>query len=184
MRDVNHINSRVAAITLNVICITYYNIMPLIIGGAAESRGLLEDQLGFAAAAFMLGLALVNFAGVAWLRRYDWRKLVLTGNALAALAFALPILYFSAPAWILCNLLAGVTRAFVLEICARENIPAREGIVSREDAAAADEMFLTNSLIGIMPVKRLDGKQLPQDVPATVTRTLMNLYAKEVQAAS
>lgn len=107
MRDVNHIASRIAAITINVICITYYNIMPLVLGGAAESRGLLENQLGFAAAAFMGGLALINFAGFAWLRRFDWRVLVLTGNALATLAFIAPVFYFSAGAWILCNLLAG-----------------------------------------------------------------------------
>ena len=108
MRDVNHISSRIAAIAINVICITYYNIMPLVLGGAAESRGLLENQLGFAAAAFMGGLALINFAGFAWLRRYDWRLLVLGGNTLATLAFIAPVFYFSAGAWILCNLLAGV----------------------------------------------------------------------------
>jgi len=107
MRGVNHISSRIAAIAINVICITYYNIMPLVLGGAAESRGLLENQLGFAAAAFMGGLALINFAGFAWLRRFDWRMLVLVGNALATLAFITPIFYFSAGAWILCNLLAG-----------------------------------------------------------------------------
>jgi len=108
VRDVNHISSRIAAIAINVICITYYNIMPLVLGGAAESRGLLENQLGFAAAAFMGGLALINFAGFAWLRRYDWRLLVLGGNTLATLAFIAPVFYFSAGAWILCNLLAGV----------------------------------------------------------------------------
>jgi MFS family permease len=107
VRDVNHIASRTAAIAINVICITYYNIMPLVLGGAAESRGLLENQLGFAAAAFMGGLALINFAGFAWLRRYDWRLLVLSGNVVATLAFVLPVFYFSAGAWILCNLLAG-----------------------------------------------------------------------------
>jgi len=107
VRDVNHISSRIAAIAINVICITYYNIMPLVLGGAAESRGLLENQLGFAAAAFMGGLALINFAGFAWLRRFDWRMLVLSGNALATLAFIVPVFYFTTGAWILCNLLAG-----------------------------------------------------------------------------
>lgn len=107
MRGVNHITSRIAAIAINVICITYYNIMPLVLGGAAESRGLIENHLGFAAAAFMGGLALINFAGFAWLRRFDWRHLVLGGSALATLAFAVPIFYFSTNTWILCNFLAG-----------------------------------------------------------------------------
>ena len=107
MRDVNHITSRIAAIAINVICITYYNIMPLVLGGAAESRGLAADHLGFAAAAFMGGLALINFAGFAWLRRFDWRHLVLTGSTLATFAFIVPVFHFSTGTWILCNILAG-----------------------------------------------------------------------------
>jgi MFS family permease len=107
MRDVNSPAARTAAISLNVVCITYYNILPLVLGGAAVSRGLDEGQLGFAAAAFMAGLALVNFTGFAWIRRYDWRLLVGGGNLVAALAFTAPVLVFTYPLWIACNLLAG-----------------------------------------------------------------------------
>ena len=35
MRDVNSPAARTAAISLNVVCITYYNILPLVLGGAA-----------------------------------------------------------------------------------------------------------------------------------------------------
>jgi MFS family permease len=107
MRDVNSPAARTAAISLNVVCITYYNILPLVLGGAAVSRGLDEGQLGFAAAAFMAGLALVNFTGFAWIRRYDWRLLVAGGNLIAALAFTAPVLVFTYPLWVACNLLAG-----------------------------------------------------------------------------
>lgn len=107
MRDVNSFAARTAAISLNVVCITYYNILPLVLGGAADTRGLEEDQLGFAAAAFMGGLALINFTGFAWIRRYDWRLLVAGGNLVAALAFIAPVIVFSYPLWIACNLLAG-----------------------------------------------------------------------------
>jgi hypothetical protein len=74
VRDVDSPAARTAAISLNVVCITYYNILPLVLGGAAVSDGLGEGRLGFAAAAFMSGLALVNFTGFAWIRRYDWRS--------------------------------------------------------------------------------------------------------------
>ncbi len=107
MRDVNSLAARTAAISLNVVCITYYNILPLVLGGAADSRGLEAGQLGFAAAAFMAGLALVNFTGFAWIRRFDWRLLVAGGNVIAALAFVAPVLVFTYPLWIACNLLAG-----------------------------------------------------------------------------
>jgi len=150
MRDVNHLYSRVAAIAINVICITYYNIMPLVLGGAAESRGLVEDQLGFAAAAFMGGLALINFAGVAWLRRYDWRKLVLTGNVLATLAFSLPVFYFSAPTWILCNFLAGTATGISYGVSIACLGDTREP--ERNFALAyASQTFLSAGLIFMLP---------------------------------
>ena len=57
----------------------------------------------------MDGLALINFTGFAWIRRYDWRWLVVVGNLTAALAFAVPVARFDYPLWIVCNLLAGVT---------------------------------------------------------------------------
>jgi MFS family permease len=150
MRDVNHLTSRIAAITINVICITYYNIMPLVLGGAAESRGLLENQLGFAAAAFMGGLALINFAGFAWLRRYDWRLLVLGGNVLATLAFIAPIFYFSATAWILCNLLAGAATGISYGVSIACLGDTREP--ERNFALAyAAQTFLSAGLIFMLP---------------------------------
>lgn len=109
MRDVNSPEARTAAILTNVFCISYYNTLPIILGGAAETRGLGEGQLGFAAAAFMGGLALVNFTGFAWIRRFDWRRLVVAGNLLAALAFTIPVVRFDYSLWLACNLLAGVT---------------------------------------------------------------------------
>ena len=150
MRDVNHISSRIAAIAINVICITYYNIMPLVLGGAAESRGLLENQLGFAAAAFMGGLALINFAGFAWLRRYDWRLLVLGGNTLATLAFIAPVFYFSAGSWILCNLLAGAATGISYGVSIACLGDTREP--ERNFALAyAAQTFLSAGLIFMLP---------------------------------
>lgn len=150
MRDVNHFSSRIAAIAINVICITYYNIMPLVLGGAAESHGLLENHLGFAAAAFMGGLALINFAGFAWLRRYDWRMLVVGGNVVATFAFILPVFYFSATAWILCNLLAGAATGISYGVSIACLGDTREP--ERNFALAyAAQTFLSAGLIFMLP---------------------------------
>ncbi|MDO5422310.1 MAG: aminotransferase class IV [Eubacteriales bacterium] len=51
-----------------------------------------------------------------------------------------------------CGLLPGIIRRYLLE---QEN--ARETVLYPEQAAEYDECFLTNSLMGIMPVKSLDG---------------------------
>lgn len=50
---------------------------------------------------------------------------------------------------------AGITREVVLELAARLAIPARECSLEIEDLMQSQEMFLTNSLIGIWPVRRL-----------------------------
>jgi len=78
-----------------------------------------------------------------------------------------------------CNLLAGVTRDFVLELCARVNIPARKGILTSEEVLSAQEIFLTNSLIGVMPVRRLDGRQIGEEIPGAITAKVIRFYEKE-----
>ncbi len=106
--SVNQLQTRLAAASLNVICILYYNILALVIGSAADDRGLTADQLGVAASSFLLGLTLINFSGALWLRRYNWRWLVAIGNLTAAAAFLLPVFWFSFSTWLLSNLLAGL----------------------------------------------------------------------------
>lgn len=65
---------------------------------------------------------------------------------------------------------AGVMRAAVLE-CARERgIACRVTAVLRETLATAEEIFLTNSIIGIWPVKTLAGRGYPI---GETTRALM-----------
>lgn len=106
--DVNSNGARFSAAALNVLCITYYNILALIVGSAADDRGLSPDHLGFAASAFLAGLALVNFVGFLWLRRFNWRWLVAVSNTLAATAFLYPVFNFSFASWFACNLVAGI----------------------------------------------------------------------------
>lgn len=56
---------------------------------------------------------------------------------------------------------AGVMRAAVLE-CARERgIACREQAVPRDAMAQAEEIFLTNSIIGIWPIRTLAGGSYP-----------------------
>lgn len=108
MNDVNSWSARIAAVALNVVGITYYNIMPLLLGGAADTHGVTESQLGFAAAAYTGGAALINFGGFLWLRQYNWKYLVMVGNLVAALALIYPTFNFSYQTWFFCNLVAGL----------------------------------------------------------------------------
>jgi len=45
----------------------------------------------------------------------------------------------------------------------------------------ADEAFLTSSLRGILPVRSIDGKRMVGAVPGTVTKTLMDAYARLIE---
>jgi 4-amino-4-deoxychorismate lyase len=56
---------------------------------------------------------------------------------------------------------AGVMRATVLALAAAGGVPVRECALSAQDLAAAEELFLTNALIGIRPVRELEGAALP-----------------------
>lgn len=53
---------------------------------------------------------------------------------------------------------AGVMRALVLEQAAARGLRCRIARVTRAEVEAADELFLTNSLIGIWPVRRLENR--------------------------
>jgi 4-amino-4-deoxychorismate lyase len=52
-------------------------------------------------------------------------------------------------------------RATVLALAAAGGVPVRECALSAQDLAAAEELFLTNALIGIRPVRELEGAALP-----------------------
>jgi len=56
-----------------------------------------------------------------------------------------------------CGILSGITRKAVLEICAGYGINVKEGRFRPEDLETADEVFLTNTLMGVMPVREVKG---------------------------
>ena len=44
----------------------------------------------------------------------------------------------------------------------------------------ADEVFLTNSIMGVMPVCRIERKAIGRDEPGPMTRRLAEMYASVV----
>ena len=54
------------------------------------------------------------------------------------------------------GIIAGVTRANVMEIAARQFIPVVEGVYEMPDLTDADEIFLTSSVVGVAPVTTFD----------------------------
>jgi len=70
----------------------------------------------------------------------------------------------------------GVTRANVVQLCERHDIPVRLGDFTIDDAHAAEEAFVTGTFGGLTPVREIDGHRLPAALPGPVTRRLRALY--------
>jgi branched-chain amino acid aminotransferase len=78
------------------------------------------------------------------------------------------------------NLLVGVTRTTVLELAAKEGIPARETNLTVADAREADEMFLTSTSIGILHARTFERRAVGDGRIGEVTGRLRAALYREV----
>jgi aminodeoxychorismate lyase len=74
-----------------------------------------------------------------------------------------------------CGILPGVTRALTLELAGKDNLKCEEGRFPPSVLKEAREVFVTNSLIGIVPVTRIDGREISHS-PGPVTHRLAEMY--------
>ncbi len=82
-----------------------------------------------------------------------------------------------------CGCLAGVTRAEVTRLLKTTGLSVRETGIQPRELFYQDEIFVTNSLIGVMPVTRLDGRPVGGGVLGAVTELARNMYEKGVEKA-
>ena len=78
------------------------------------------------------------------------------------------------------NVLPGITRGVVLELAREAGIEVQIRGLSIDDLLGADECFLTNSIMEIMPVCRVERKALGAEKPGDLTDKLVMLYPKAV----
>lgn len=79
-----------------------------------------------------------------------------------------------------CGFLPGVTREAVSELCLELGIPLKPVMVGPEALLDADEAFLTNSLMELMPVRRVVQRRIGVMCPGPVTRKLSAAYGNLV----
>ncbi len=79
------------------------------------------------------------------------------------------------------NILPGITRQTVLEIAARKGIPVSLQTLTAEDIYHAEEVFITNSGIEILPVRVADDRIIGDGNPGTITRFLHEEFLKSVE---
>lgn len=73
--------------------------------------------------------------------------------------------------------LPGVTRQAVLELAAAASIEVQIRALSINDLLEADECFLTNSIMRLMPVCRIERRAVGQDKPGDITRKLTAAFS-------
>ncbi|HXZ65869.1 MAG TPA: aminodeoxychorismate synthase component I [Streptosporangiaceae bacterium] len=78
------------------------------------------------------------------------------------------------------RLLPGVTRTAVLRLAAGAGLAADAAPLARRELAAATEVFVTNSVRGILPVRSLDGAALPA-APGPITALLTAALAADAE---
>ncbi len=88
------------------------------------------------------------------------------------------VLYTPAPQM---GILEGITRAVVLEMAAEFGIPVREDALSLLQVYGADECFLTGTGAEIVPVVRIDGRDIGDGQVGPVTRRMMARFREKIQ---
>jgi branched-chain amino acid aminotransferase len=79
------------------------------------------------------------------------------------------------------GLLAGITRAFVLELGDSVGVPMVERTLGDEDLFGADEMFLTSTTREIVPIVAVGDRRIASGVPGPITRKLLAEFRRRVK---
>ena len=76
--------------------------------------------------------------------------------------------------------LPGITRAVILELARSAGRSVAEREIALTELKAADEAFLTNTLMGVMPLTSLDGVPIGKGRPGPMTRLFARAYEELV----
>ncbi|MFH1621858.1 MAG: aminotransferase class IV, partial [Candidatus Omnitrophota bacterium] len=75
-----------------------------------------------------------------------------------------------------CGLLDGITRQKVIKIIKKQRLNFKMGKFKIRDLLSCDEVFLTSSLMEIMPLVEVNGKPIKNRRPGPITYSLHKAY--------
>ena len=76
--------------------------------------------------------------------------------------------------------LKGVTRGTIVDIARSLNIPLNESPMTRYDVWCADECFLTGTGAEVIPVAKLDGREIGTGKPGPITQRVLAEFRRRV----
>jgi len=82
------------------------------------------------------------------------------------------------------GILPGITREIVLSLAKKVGKRPIERHVQPQELRGADEVFLTNTLMEVMPVTRIDNKKIGAGNPGPITTSIHRRYIEYVMAQS
>jgi branched-chain amino acid aminotransferase len=77
------------------------------------------------------------------------------------------------------TVLEGITKQTVRELCAELDVPFEIGHVTPPQLRGADEVFVSSTAGGIMPITRIDNRTLGSGRPGALSTKLRDLYWKK-----
>jgi len=80
--------------------------------------------------------------------------------------------------------LNGVTRHSVIDICKKKQIPIREKQFFINEVHEADEVFVTGTFAGIIPVTSVDGNTIGTGIRGPLTEQLQTWYEIDIETMS
>jgi branched-chain amino acid aminotransferase len=78
-----------------------------------------------------------------------------------------------------CGILDGITRGVVLTLAREAHLPVDEGQFTVDALVAADECFLSNTTMEVMPVTRLNDCPVGSGTPGPLTRQLHQIFVAQ-----
>lgn len=78
------------------------------------------------------------------------------------------------------NILPGITRATVFEICEEMNIPVEEKLITTEELKEADAVFFCGTAAEVIGWESLDDVKFPKPWNDSVSKTIQNFYKDKV----
>jgi branched-chain amino acid aminotransferase len=85
-----------------------------------------------------------------------------------------------------CGILDGITRGMIIDLSLREGFQVKEGQFTKKDMYSAEEVFITNTTMEVMPVSKVDDQRFAVGDSAKFLRTIyqqeVNAYIAEVKA--
>jgi len=80
--------------------------------------------------------------------------------------------------------LSGIIRQAILDLCLENNIPFKEDLITERELYEADELFLTNSAIEILPVRNINHHKLKNRGMRPMTKHIHMLLLKSFEESS